>query len=202
MSYLHSPRLVFSGDFEADVSTVNNDVRHYDVATFERRFQEPSAGNVQNGWWNPSGGSAFRFVGCRVRGAVYDDGTATADAAAEPLVGKLVAGPGDRSSGKMIDLDPQMQMTSELWGITLRIYGEEEGLVVEGDLLPPGFRDLQTRQVAAQSQNGQPLGASWTSVLSRLRWGPAAEGSRLARELRSTTEDGLLAVQLTAFGYY
>ena len=55
MSALHLPRLVFSGDFQADVSTVNNDVRHYDTATFEPRFQQPASGATRNGWWNPSG---------------------------------------------------------------------------------------------------------------------------------------------------
>jgi hypothetical protein len=202
VSYLNGPRLVFSGSFEADVSTVNNDVRHYDNATFEPRFQQPQSGAVQNGWWNPSGGSAFRFVGCTVRSVAYADGSSTADPADEPLVGKLVSGPGDRSSGKLVDIDPQMQMTSELWGVALRLYDEEGGAVLEGDLLPTGFRDLQTRQVAQQSRNGQPLGASWTSVLTGLRWGPAAEDSRLLRELREATEDDLLAVHLTAFGYY
>ncbi|UJB32655.1 hypothetical protein [Chromobacterium sp. Beijing] len=40
MSYLQFPRLAFSGQFQSDVSTVNNDPRHYDNATFEPRFQE------------------------------------------------------------------------------------------------------------------------------------------------------------------
>jgi hypothetical protein len=40
MSYLDNLRLVFAGDFQADVSTVNNDVHHYDNATFEARFQQ------------------------------------------------------------------------------------------------------------------------------------------------------------------
>ena len=47
MSYLDTPRLTFCGLFEADVNTVNNDVRHYDVASFEARFrrvQQPAAG--------------------------------------------------------------------------------------------------------------------------------------------------------------
>ncbi|UGA40280.1 hypothetical protein JOS77_13670 [Chromobacterium haemolyticum] len=31
MSYLQFPRLAFSGQFQSDVSTVNNDPRHYDT---------------------------------------------------------------------------------------------------------------------------------------------------------------------------
>ena len=30
MSYLQFPRLAFTGKFQADVSTVNNDPRHFD----------------------------------------------------------------------------------------------------------------------------------------------------------------------------
>ncbi len=33
-------RLAFEGTFQADVSTVNNDVRHYDNATFQASYQE------------------------------------------------------------------------------------------------------------------------------------------------------------------
>ena len=39
MSYLNLPRLTFAGFFEADVNTVNNDVRNYDSEVFEARFQ-------------------------------------------------------------------------------------------------------------------------------------------------------------------
>jgi hypothetical protein len=35
MSYLNSPRLTFSGQFQADPSTVNNDPTHFNNATFE-----------------------------------------------------------------------------------------------------------------------------------------------------------------------
>ena len=53
MSYLDPVRLVFFGDFQADVSTVNNDVRHYDNATWEARFQGLQQGKTENGWWRP-----------------------------------------------------------------------------------------------------------------------------------------------------
>lgn len=42
MVYLSLPRLTFSGLFETDVSTVNNDVRSCSVETFQLRFQTPS----------------------------------------------------------------------------------------------------------------------------------------------------------------
>ena len=66
MSFLNFPRLVFSGQFQADPSTVNNDPRHYSNASFEDRFQNfqvsQDAQTTNNGWWNPIGTSIFRFV--------------------------------------------------------------------------------------------------------------------------------------------
>ena len=72
MSYLGLPRLSFAGLFEADVNTVNNDVRNYDASTFEPRFQTPQEvlpdgkGTIYNGWWNPDGSNAFRLIDCSV----------------------------------------------------------------------------------------------------------------------------------------
>ena len=199
--YLDSPRLVFSGDFQADVSTVNNDVRHYDVSTFEPRFQEPRSGSMLNGWWNPNGGATFQFVDCNVKQVVYQDGSVATDSSADAMVSKLVATADGRSAGKMVDLDPQMQMTSELWGIAIRFYSPDGGTLLEGDLLHTGFRDLQVRQFAEQGRNGQPLGATWSSILQNVRWGEPRQ-SRLLDELRESSEDETLSVQLNGFGYY
>ena len=40
MSYMNYPRITFSGKFQADTSTVNNDPRHFSNEDFEPRFQE------------------------------------------------------------------------------------------------------------------------------------------------------------------
>lgn len=204
MSYLHVPQLVFTGDFQADVSTVNNDVRHYDNDSFEPRFQDPQApgSQVLNGWWNPRGGAVFRFVNCVVRQATGGDGTTFSDPAGDSIVGQFVTGSDDRSEGKMVDIDPQMQMVSELWAVRIVIRNTNGDLCLEGDLSTTGFRDLQQRQ-ANPNPNNQPLGACWGSVLTNLKWGSAAESSAFARELRASAEaTGCLSVQLTGFGYY
>jgi hypothetical protein len=39
MSYLDTPRLVFRGWFQADVSTINNDVRMYQNQSFTPAYQ-------------------------------------------------------------------------------------------------------------------------------------------------------------------
>lgn len=200
VSYLDTPQLRFAGDFQADVSTVNNDVRHYDVATFEPRFQQPREGTgPRNGWWNPMGGAAFRLIGCTVQDARTD---ADAAAASDPLVSAHVSSGPERSSGKMVDLDPQMQMTSELWGVRIQIHAADGRVFLEGDLHATGFRDLQGRQVAQQSRNGQPRGGTWDSVLEHVVWGEAAADSPTLVALRAATQDDRLAIHLTGYGYY
>src|SRR3954447_23079524 len=117
MSYLESPNIVFSGRYQADVSTVNNDVRHYDNPDWEARFQNPSQGKDLNGWWNPEGTGAFRVVGARVTGAE----SGAADQAPDAIVGMIVAANIDCAPAKLVDLDPQFQFASMIWGLQLVI---------------------------------------------------------------------------------
>ena len=84
MSFLHPVRLAFAGTFQADVSTVNNDVRHYGNATFEPSYQELQAKDDANGWWNPTGSGAFRLIDCQVTGVWYGDGTSATDPDDDP----------------------------------------------------------------------------------------------------------------------
>ena len=107
MSYLNNTRLVFSGRFQADVSTVNNDVRHYDSATFDPTFQNFQTKEDLGGWWTPPGSGAFRLLDCRIKMVGYADGSTIADASKYPAIGMLIGGSGDRTSGKLVDIDPQ-----------------------------------------------------------------------------------------------
>lgn len=198
MSYLHLPRLIFSGDFISDVSTVNNDPQHYNNATFIPSFQEFGQGGT-NGWWNPEGGATFNLQDCTICGITYKDGTSQIN---NKLVGMFVKGPEGSSSGKMVDLDPQQQMVSELWAVRLRILTKQDVLLLEGDLEVTAFRDLQLRQHDGMQINGQPLGASWTSVLKNISWSKEVENYRFFQELKSETQDNRLAVNLNGFGYY
>src|SRR5579872_4231298 len=68
MSYLDSPRLHFRGWFQADVSTINNDVRFFQNASFVPEYQQLNQndkGLIQNNW-NPEGTGVFRFLDCAV----------------------------------------------------------------------------------------------------------------------------------------
>ncbi|MGB3183810.1 MAG: hypothetical protein WBB45_20625 [Cyclobacteriaceae bacterium] len=197
--YLSSSAIIFSGDFQSDVSTVNNDVRHYDNATFEKRFQEPKEGDVMNGWWNPKGGAIFRFLNATVTRCLDKNGD---DVSGSPLLGNQVTNAGDRSGGKMVDLDPQMQMTSEIWGVRISIVAADGTICMEGRLMHTGFRDLQTRQLEAKPVNGQPLGASFCTVIEEVKWADDLEAFPVLQEMKNETNKNRLRIHLTTFGYY
>ncbi len=198
MSYLHLPRLVFSGDFISDVSTVNNDTQHYNNDTFESSFQKFGKGRV-NGWWNPEGGATFGFQDCSIRQILDQSGESKTD----PLLdAAIVCGPDGRNSGKMVDLDPQQQGCSELWGVVLRILTKQGDVLLEGKIKTTAFRDLQTRQQSGAAINGQPFGGTWTSVLEDIIWGDKATSSPFLSELKARTQENKISINLNAYGYY
>ncbi|MBP4138564.1 hypothetical protein [Flavobacterium geliluteum] len=201
MSYLNVPRLTFSGDFISDVSTVNNDPQHYNNSSFEPSFQQFGKGS-QNGWWNPEGGATFGFQNCFVKRITGEDGTSTSDPLLDGIIGQVVCGAEGRNSGKMVDLDPQQQMVSQLWGVTFRILTAKNELLLEGKIEPTGFRDLQMRQQSGGRVNGQPLGGSWTSVLEDVVWGDLAVNSPFLLALKNKTQGNKLSINLNGFGYY
>jgi hypothetical protein len=202
MSYLDRIRIVFFGDFQADVSTVNNDVRHFDSSTFEARFQELSQGPDQNGWWRPSGSSAYRLIRCQVRAVHYGDGEVCMDPQLDCAAGALVGGSRDRVSGKIVDLDPQWQMSSQLWGVVVSLSDGAGNLLFRGRFEPSAFRDIVFGRQENAAVNGQSASAVFQSVLTDVAWGEVHASSRALTELRRVSSPGLLSIRLTTFGYY
>lgn len=194
MSYQNNLRLVFAGDFQSDVSTVNNDVRHYDNATFEQRFQDFQMGEVFNGWWNPIGSGAFRLIKCRVK-SLFIDSEIIEDSA----VNLAIDGSNNRVGGKMVDIDPQMQMVSGIWGLTIRLTDGQQDFLV-GQFEPASFRDIMfgRRQGAPGSAGAS---AAFQSVLTDLHWGENLRGSRFLEALKASSANGKLSIRFTTFGY-
>jgi hypothetical protein len=191
MSHLELPRLVFSGRFISDVSTVNNEDANYNVAV------PPS-----DLGWNPRGTATFDFYDCRVTGAASAGGRTDND----PVLGSVVSGSIDRSSAKMVDLDPDWQMSSQIWGLSVRVSDpQSQELAFEGNFKVSAFRDLFVRQLVQllgkDIPNQQPAGGRYISVLTGVKWGPASERSSLLRALKSVAPTKL-AIALNVFGYY
>ena len=200
MSYLNNLHLTFSGDFQADVSTVNNDVRHYDNATFEQRFQNFQNSSNINGWWNPIGSGAFRLINCQVQSVGYQNGSTADDPAIDPIIGLFISGSNDRVGGKIVDLDPQWQLASQLWGLQVRLTQTDGNSPLIGSFEPAAFRDLWfTRLPGGSSDSGGS--AIFQSVLTNLVWDQSLLDSPFLKELQAACTDGLLSIRLTTFGY-
>lgn len=205
MSFLNRVRIAFAGTFQADVSTVNNDVRHFDNATFEPSYQELQEPDASNGWWNPTGSGAFRLLDCRVTEVSYADGSSTTDAAVDPIIGAFVGGNDARSSGKLVDIDPQWQLASALWGLDIRLLdGRPGGGSMDwfaGRYLPNAFRDLWFSRYLNQ-HGDRAASATFQSVLDDVSWSSAADtDSRALRELRLVTAENRLSIRIATFGY-
>src|SRR5256885_8057357 len=110
MSYLNALRLHFSGKFQANVSTVNNDPGHFDNATFQPSYQQMQGGAAWNGWFNPQGDAAFRLLGCRVTSASLANGEPPP--ASDVINRALVADSDSQVCAKLVDLDSEQQLVS------------------------------------------------------------------------------------------
>lgn len=209
MSYLSLPRLIFSGLFEADVNTVNNDVRNYSNPTFEPRFQSswvqhPDGKTTYNGWWNPDGGNTFRLLDCAVTGAVGPAGEATTGDAALSL---RIATQSARTAAKLVDLDPQYQFASGIWGLRIELTDGTRTLL-SGTMPPACFRDLYFGRLTDKATGkvvGSSPGASarFTGVLTDLVWHDDADASPVLKALReeAAANSGRLSISLMTYGY-
>lgn len=205
MSFLHTPRLTFSGDFEANVSTVNNDVRYYNNETFLPRFQNKSEdiNDLENGLWNPDGGSTFKLLNCTVKQVTYDNNLSINNKSNDSIIGQLIAGAEDKSCGKIVDIDPQYQLCSELWGISVRIYTSKNELILKGKLLNCSLRDFHLRlyNESIKIDVAGIVGVNYGSVLTDLEWGETKNESKFIQELKERTDDNCVSINLSVYGY-
>lgn len=197
MSYLDSPRIHFTGFFQADVSTGNNDVRYFDVDAFQPEYQQLSL-TGDGGSWHPNGTGVFRFVNCQITGASLD-GRAIYAQSQDAVIGMSLQNADDRAPGKMVDLDPQQQAVSEIWGMGVRLTNGRHRALFAGDYAPAAFTNLWARQQTGVLMD-QKLGACYGSVLENVRWEGDSD-SPVLEELADLSEHGLLAIQFNVYGY-
>lgn len=200
MSYLHPVRLVFYGKFQADVSTVNNDVRHFDNSKFKDDYQKPQTTTADNGWWNPTGSGAFRLLDCTVRSVNYLDGSSALSAETDPIVGKVIAGAPDRVSGKLVDLDPQWQGASQIWGMQVRVIDTSGEEMFGGKFEANPFRDLLFGRIQGRTGD-KGASAYFQSILEDVAWSKAPRRGRFIDELKEVARTGKLSIRLMTFGY-
>ncbi|MHB8267931.1 hypothetical protein [Bradyrhizobium sp.] len=197
MSYLHPVRLHFSGSFRADVSTVNNVTDRFNNATFKDQFQLPMSGAQDGSNWEPAGTGAWRLVDCRVTRACHD-GTAAMPPAGDPAVGLSVRESGDQSSAKIVDLDPDQQGVSMIFGLTVRLVDSQGLVLMQGDFEPAAFFDLQFNR----SPDGGDMGASayFQSTLQNVEWGDVS-ASPCLKQMKLKTKPRMLSIRFITDGY-
>jgi hypothetical protein len=204
MSYLSNTRLIFTGRFQADVSTVNNDVRHFDNASFDKVFQEFQNDKSRNGSWNPTGSGAFRLINCRIVMVGYADGSTATSTGDDAAIGMLIAGSEGRTSGKLVDIDPQWQLASAPWGLGVRLADDKEPGFFSGHYKPHAFRDLWFGRMLTPQGTPAPgdgaASATFQSVLENVTWARDLKGSRALAELKAAAIAGL-SIRLTTFSY-
>ncbi|WP_296702643.1 hypothetical protein [Algoriphagus sp.] len=193
MSYLNSPRLTFSGQFQADPSTVNNDPTHFNNESFQPNFQKWGAG-ASNGWWNPEGTGSWRFLSCGVKSVTYLDGTSTSNPQEDPIIGMTIMDSNTKVAGKIVDLDSQQQMVSALWGLVVRLVsGEKE--VIKSDYEVASFTNIWMGR-APKLGGDTRAAAIFQSVLKNISWDIDSCNSRYLNELFSVSKDQL-SIQFT-----
>ncbi len=169
MSYLSGLRLHFSGQFQTNVSTVNNDAAHFNNAAFKAEYQQMQGPNMSppNGWFNPQGDGTFRLLGCRITAAHLPSGEVTAT---DPVLSYIVADSDTAVPAKLVDLDPEQQLTSQIFGLSVRIADAAGNTLMRGDFEPSAFTDIWDRGLTPGGGDTN-AGAYWQSVLTNLEWG-------------------------------
>jgi len=184
MSYLDVPRLHFAGTFSADPSTVNNTPQNFDPATLI---------TPQNNGWNPNGTGQWQFLNCQVQSVVYNDGTISTD---DPVIGSPVQGTDQPQIAKLVDLDSEQQMVSEIYGFQVQLSESSGSAALVGNFEVAAFYDIWFRATAGGGD--APMGAFYQSVLTSIQWGDVSN-SRFLEQLMAASRD-LLSIKFNLDG--
>ena len=194
MSYLDSPRIHFRGWFQADVSTINNDVRFFQNDSFVPEYQNLDT----NGSWNPKGTGIFRILDCSITGG-FLNGKSLTSPTDDAVIGLTLQNAIDRAPGKLVDLDPQQQMVSMIFGMKVRLASLHAEALFEGDFAPAPFTNLWKRQQTGPSTD-QQLCAYYQSVLKDVVWSENVY-TPLLTALKEATQDDKLSINFNVYGF-
>ncbi len=196
MSYLNPLRLHFGGTFQANVSTVNNDTGHFDTGQFKPEYQKVQGPNRNppNGGNNPTGDSAWRLLGCKVTGAAIPGQT---DAA---ILACGIADSNNKVCAKMVDLDSQQQIVSEIWGLQFRITDPEGKTLLRADMTVAALIDLWKR-ATIRVPGDMVAAATYQSTLVNLKWADVVSFSPVLAALKqASAQNGKLSIKFNLDG--
>lgn len=183
MSYLDVPRLHFSGKFIAQPSTLNNTPSNFDPAT-----TQPVP------LWNPNGNHTWQLVNCGVQSVVFADGKSVY---APQQINATVSSTDKPVTAKLVDLDTQQQLVSQIWGLRIKVAFSKTDYFV-GDFRVVCFDDI----TFARSKTGggsSRASAFFQSFLDNVEWGGYLT-SPFLRQLQSVSP-ARLSVKFVVDGY-
>ncbi|MDX1502187.1 MAG: hypothetical protein R3325_07475 [Thermoanaerobaculia bacterium] len=135
MSYLTVPRVHWAGQFLASPSTINNRESNYRTAPPPQFPAYPTyPPSVPPGaavLWNPMGVALFQLdgrnvngtdlPGCTVQSVMPASGALVSSPDADALVGASIQSSNQPSSAKIVDLDPEQQLATQLFGLQIQM---------------------------------------------------------------------------------
>jgi hypothetical protein len=199
MSYLDLPRLHFSGLFFTGPGTINNRTQNYTPSV---PLVNAAGQYLRTAVWNPLGVSQWWLEECTVLSAVGSAG-APVDAT-DAVIGAAVESPSpmtpmsDGADGfydiaKMVDLDPDQQGRSALYGVRIAVT-LPNGAGLQGLMTIAELRQLYPR-VPVRSGSWTAVG-NWMGTLQNVQWSGDISGSALLTALKGVSAQGL-AVKLS-----
>jgi len=186
MSYLDLPRLHFAGTYFANPSTVNNDPSNFPR---DAVLTPASAG------FDPHGGHYFKILASTVRAATDEGGQPVGEGEDPAVGGSLVSLP-EPQWARLVDLDPEQQLATQIYGLRLRLTAGEASL--EGTFQRvPSLTYLWFRGTGGDFLSR--FSGSFQTVLGDLEWRHTS-GSPLLQQLRARSANQL-AIKFNVDGY-
>ena len=205
MSYLSFPRMHFAGTFYTDPGSLNNATGNFNKARDDQTLDYHSMM-----YKKPKGVAQYWFEACQVVSVVGEDGRQVVEPDIDCLVGARVdtvnywdaqtdADGNNYIIGKIADLDPDMQMRSEIYGWRVFV-SIPSGGGLNGYLPVPQVRDLSFVRTNAGIDGLQVAVGTWHQKLHVESWKPPETPSPVFAALRAQAPD-YLDVKLTVDMY-
>lgn len=198
-TYLDHPRLHFSGLYQADVATINNNYDNFNTSAFSLLNQliktEPYAK------FNPKGSNGFSFQNCKITMVCPVGQPCTTE---HELVGKPLESATGHATGKIVDTDPELGQAM-IYGMTIGLDIHKSKPFV-GEMRPVGEQD-PWRNVWTGDNIDPNWQTGYQSVLENVEWNDKsdllAHGKFLHQLMaKAQSQDQVLSIKFNLDHYH
>jgi len=118
-------------------------------------------------------------------------------AADDPVIGASLAQIG---RARLVDLDPEQQLVSEIWGLRLRLVSSTGVAAATGDFKVAPFSDIWGGRFTANGNGDFAMTAFYQSLMTGVAWGDLF-GSRFMSELKQSSDPTSLSIKFNVDGF-